>query len=201
MNDDNFGSENTDTMDTEEADTSEAEVEWTPPTREEFEELLAKKQRADSEAASRKRWLRDNGIDPKTGKKTAVVSDEDSEDGEPAHAVERAKAKAEQAARNNAKALISEVPSALFAADLNPQHLNRALKLLDLDSLHVDEDGVDGLREQIAELKEDFPEFFKRTRMRDVAPASAVGGGNKKPETKAKDGWDIIRERFNNGTL
>jgi hypothetical protein len=58
------------------------------------------------------------------------------------------------------------------------------LRLLDLDEIHVDSDGeIDGLTDQITELKADFPEFFKRQRMKDaakeVADTKTVGGSRK----------------------
>lgn len=197
--------------------------EWVPPSKEEFEKLMAAKSKADSEAAARKRFLRDAGLDPKTGKpvskpKVEFDLDDDSDDEgdddtrkpeakSPSQVdvrktqrdlqrqLEREVAKAETRERERALTLVSAVPEALSEAELNPKYLKRALKLMDLDSVEVDSDGeVDGLLEQIDELKKDFPEFFKRTRMKDaakdVADVKTVGGGRKKaPESKANLGW------------
>ncbi|MCA1840209.1 MAG: phage scaffolding protein, partial [Actinobacteria bacterium] len=98
--------------------------------------------------------------------------------------VEREIAKAEQAERRRAAALISAVPSALEEAGWNGRNMPRMLKLLDLDSVEVDSDGdIEGLQDQIDELKKDFPEFFKRQRMKEaakeVADTKTVGGGKK----------------------
>jgi hypothetical protein len=68
-------------------------------------------------------------------------------------------------------------------AGWNGKNLPRMIKLLDLDSVEIDEDGVDydALEAQVTELKRDFPEFFKRTRMKDaakeVADTGVAGGG------------------------
>lgn len=216
-------SEADDDDDTDEDDSEEAEDEWVPPTKEEFEKILAAKQKADSEAAARKRFLREAGLDPKTGKAVAKPKltldefDEDDEDDsdeeEPVakkpnkgesrtrnnkafeRQLEREIAKTERRVRDESAILMSAVPEALNEAGWNGKNLPRMLKLLDLDEIHVDTDGeVDGLTDQIAELKADFPEFFKRTRMKEavkeVADTKTVGGGRKKaPAAETNLDW------------
>lgn len=214
----------------DEDDDDDAEPAWTPPSQEEFERLIAAKSKADSEAASRKRFLREAGLDPKTGKPVAkkveldLGEDDDDESDSGTHKVqlqdkpkgpskadlqrqvEREIAKAEQRERAKGTRLISAVPEALDDAGWNGRNLTRMLKLLDLDSVEVDSDGeVDGLKEQIDELKKDFPEFFKRQRMKDaakeVADTAAVGGGKKKvaPQAEAKDWASTIAEALSRG--
>lgn len=196
---------------------------WTPPTREDFQKLLDAKKKADSEAAQRKRWMRDAGLDPKTGRAVAKPSvnlgddDDDDTDVTPAakkddvdtddllkqsrdklektfqRQLERETAKAETRGRSTAYSLITEVPSALEEAGWNGKNLPRMIKLLDLDSVEIDEDGVDAdaLANQVAELKKDFPEFFKRSRMKDaakdIADTGAVGGGKKQAPASEED--------------
>lgn len=204
--------DDTDATDVDEQDDAEDDKDkWVPPSKEDFDKLLAAKAKADSEAAARKRFLRDAGLDPKTGKpipKREVKidlgfgDDNADDDDEPVQdkgpskedlnrtarevqrQVEREIAKAEQAERRRATALISAVPAALEEAGWNGRNMNRMLKLLDLDSVEVDSDGeVDGLKDQIDELRKDFPEFFKRQRMKEavkeVADTKTVGGGRK----------------------
>ena len=197
---------------------------WTPPTREDFQKLLDAKKKADSEAAQRKRWMRDAGLDPKTGKAVAKPSvdlgDDDDDDTDVVpnakkkddvdtddllkqsreklektfqRQLERETAKAETRGRSTAYSLITEVPSALEEAGWNGKNLPRMIKLLDLDSVEIDEDGVDAeaLTKQVAELKKDFPEFFKRSRMKDaakdIADTGAVGGGKKQAPASEED--------------
>jgi hypothetical protein len=194
-------------------DSDEEKDEWVPPTKEEFDRILAAKAKADSEAAARKRYLREAGIDPKTGKpisKPKVVlddldddDDDDSDEEERREArkaikgegkaksdkgfqrsLEREIAKTERRVRDEATTLMAAVPEALSEAGWNGKNLSRMLRLLDLDEIHVDSDGeIDGLTDQITELKADFPEFFKRQRMKDaakeVADTKTVGGSRK----------------------
>lgn len=191
--------------------------EWTPPTREDYDKLVEAKRKADSEAAARKRFLRDAGFDPKTGKPiekpSVTLSDEDDDDSDVSkqdapkspgfdrekfeqqfqRQLDREVTKAESAGRASAYSLISEVPAALEEAGWNGKNLPRMIKLLDLDSVEIDSDGVDysALSSQVAELKKDFPEFFKRQRMKDaakdVADTGAVGGGKKKAPASEED--------------
>lgn len=204
--------------------------EWVPPTRESFEELKNAKAKADSESAARKRLLRDAGLDHKTGKPIPKPSfNLDDEDADPAEdaspkdstsgfnrekfekqaqrTLEREIAKAEQSSRASSYSLIAEVPAALEDAGWNGKNLPRMIKLLDLDAVEIDADGVDheALSGQVAELKKDFPEFFKRQRMRDaakeVADTSAVGGGKKQaPASEEDQDWKArIRAQIYNG--
>lgn len=223
-NDDEDDSDDDDGGSTQDADT------WTPPTREDYDKLLAGKQKADSEAAARKRFLRDAGFDPKTGKPIAKPSveldddddtdttvqtdatkqpgfDRDKYEKQFQRQLERETSKAEGRGRTTAYSLISEVPSALEEAGWNGKNLPRMIKLLDLDAVEVDADGVDAdaLNEQVAELKRDFPEFFKRARMKeaakDVADTAAVGGGQKKAPASEEDmDWkDRLRAQLYGG--
>jgi hypothetical protein len=204
-------------------DSDDAGDEWVPPSKEEFEKLLAAKQKADSEAAARKRFLREAGIDPKTGKplqKPKIVledlddddDDSDEEDVERTRKavkgetkarsdkafqrqLEREIAKTERRIRDEATVLLAAVPTALNEAGWNGRNLERMIKLLDLDEIQVDSDGeIDGLNDQVEELKKDFPEFFKRQRMKEaakeVADTKTVGGSRKQaPAAKENLSW------------
>jgi hypothetical protein len=190
---------------------------WVPPTKDDWLKLQADKRKADSESAARKRFLRDNGFDPKTGQpiqKPSVQLDDDdasdatvadgNTDAKPAfdrekleknfqRQLERETQKAEGSGRKAAYSLISEVPAALETAGWNGKNLTRMIKLLDLDAVEIDADGVDAdaLDAQVAELKRDFPEFFKRARMREaakeVADTGVAGGGKKKAPASEED--------------
>ena len=66
------------------------------------------------------------------------------------------------------------------------QTMSRALKLLNMDEVDVTEDGdVDGLSEQIAEVRADFPELFARRAPRNV-DASDRGAAGGKPKSSAQ---------------
>lgn len=219
-------SDDNDTVETDSTESDEEDDAWTPPTREEYERLVSDKRKADSEAAARKRWLRENGIDPKTGSKVqkpSLLNDSEDDvdttvtekDDSPAQQqqnnvqrptddqvknmqrelqrqLEREVAKAEQRFATRAETLLAAVPEALNEEGWNGKNLKRMIKLLDLDNVHVDSDGdVDGLKEQVQELKQDFPEFFKRARMKEAAKeaanAGAVGAGKKEAPASEED--------------
>lgn len=207
--------------DTDDGDEDSPDIDaWTPPSREDYERLLNEKKKADSEAAARKRFLREAGLDPKTGKPVEkpkvdlelddledtdeVDSDDKTEkkaekgfskeqlEKQLQRTLEREVAKTEQRVRQQTLPLIYAVPQALEDAGWNGKNLPRMLKLLDLDSVEVHSDGdIEGLNEQVDELKKDFPEFFKRSRMKDVvkdvADSGTVGGGKKKAPASEED--------------
>lgn len=210
-----------DDVDDSDDDGTDSDDAWTPPSKEEWEKTLAAKAKADSESAARKRFLRAAGYDPKTGEKVNKPSiqlegvedtDVTPKKDEPAvdkkadtgfdrekfekqfqRQLDREVSKAERTGRASAYPLIHEVPSALEEAGWNGKNLPRMIKLLDLDSLSIDDSGIDPdeLNEQVAELKRDFPEFFKRARMKDaakeVADTKAVGGGKKQAPASEED--------------
>lgn len=206
--------------DSDDGDDGNADADaWTPPTKEDYEKLLTAKQKADSEAAARKRFLREAGFDPKTGKpiqKPSLLSNEDDDDSDDdsdqddkkspgfnrekfekqfQRQLERETQKAERSGRTSAYSLIHEVPSALEEAGWNGKNLPRMIKLLDLDSVEIDSDGIDAdaLAEQVSELKKDFPEFFKRARMKEAVKEvadTATAGGGKKQAPASEEGQD-----------
>jgi hypothetical protein len=181
----------------DDATMTEAGDEWTPPTREEYEKLLASKAKVTEESIKRKKLLREHGIDLKTGKR-AAASEHESDDISKAD-FERELGQVKSESKNQGLQLGIAVHNALTEAGWNGVPLDRVVRHLDLSSVAIDEDGVSGLTEQIEELKRDFPEFFKRTR--SAAPAGAVGAGTKKVEPATRNWQDEIRDRFKRGEL
>lgn len=202
--------------DNEETAAPEPADDWAPPTREEYEQLLAAKKKADGEAAARRKYLRQHGIDPKTGEK--LQPDEPEEPAAPAakegeqppglsaaelrRQVDRAAAEAELRGMRKTKALVTGLNSALAEAGWNGQRLNSLMKLIDLDDVDVDDDGeISGLSEQIDGIKAEWPEFFKRTRTSATVANGAAGSGHngaaavkvdaadKKPPQPEPKGW------------
>lgn len=168
---------------------------WTPPTREEYESILAAKKKADGEAAARRKYLRAHGIDPKTGEK--LQSDEpdpepqareDQPQGPSAaevkRQIEKATAEAELRGLRKTKALVTGVNAALAEAGWNGQRLNSLMKLIDLDDVDIDDGEITGLSEQIDSIKSEWPEFFKRTR--SANPANGAGGSGQNGVPAAK---------------
>lgn len=163
---------------------------WAPPTREEYERLVEGKKKADAEAAARRKYLRQHGIDPKTGNKLnpdpepddepAAVKDEPRgpSQAEVRRQVEKAAAEAELRGMRKTKSLVTGVNAALSEAGWNGTRLGSLMKLVDLDEVDIDDDGeITGLAEQIDQVKADFPELFKRTRNSAGTSGGAGGSG------------------------
>jgi hypothetical protein len=174
---------------------------WTPPTREEWEAHQAKLRTASGEAAARRKFLRANGIDPKTGQKIEPDEPEpepaarpDDKNDEPRgatpaevkRAIERAAAEAELRGRRQTRSLVTGLNTALSDAGWNGQRLSSLMKLIDIDDVEIDDDGtITGLDEQIAEIRTEWPEFFKRTR-NPANPSSQAGGSGQNGAPAAK---------------
>lgn len=199
--------------------------EWAPPSREEYEEMVAKLRTASGEAAARKKYLRQHGIDPKTGSKIQTEPepepDPEPKGDQPAgpsaaevrRQVEKAAAEAELRGLRKTKALVTGVNSALATAGWNGQRLNSLMKLIDLDDVEVDDDGeITGLSEQIDSIKSEWPEFFKRTRQLSTMSNGAAGSGQngapavkvdtadkKPPAPEPKDWAEQVAERIRRG--
>lgn len=183
--------------------TVEAEVEetapvddWTPPSREEYEKLVEGKRKADAEAASRRKYLRQHGIDPKTGNKVepdepepepATVKDDQPQGPSAAEIkrqIEKAATEAELRGLRKTKALVTGVNAALAEAGWNGQRLNSLMKLIDLDDVDIDDGEITGLSEQIDAIKAEWPEFFKRAR--SATSSNGAGGSGQNGVTPAK---------------
>lgn len=205
-----------DDPDPEPDDEPEPVDDWTPPTREDYEKLIEGKRKADAEAAARRKYLRQHGIDPKTGNKLnpdpepepeeePVARKDDAPRGaspaEVKRAVERAAAEAELRGRRQTRALVTGVNSALAESGWNGQRLGSLMKLIDLDEVEIDDDGeIVGLSDQIDDIKREWPEFFKRTRTagtsnsggssgQNGAPAAKVDAADKKPPKPEPKTW------------
>lgn len=172
----------------DDADVTETDTqdEWVPPTREDYEKLLADKAKVTEESIKRKKMLRDNGIDLATGKRADGQESSPTDAGDTVSKTDFQQAVSQ--VKSHERRLAIEVPTALEAAGWNGRGLARIQKLIDLDAVEIDEDGVVGLTEQIEALKADIPEFFKRTRT-TTAPAGAVGAGKKQSESSGSGHW------------
>lgn len=182
----------TDVVDT---DTDNDANDWSPPTREDYERLLAESRKASSEAANRKRMLRELGYDKNGNPLNPTNDSEEKPRSQPASGN---RAVSEKAIAKKYEAIYS----GLATAGVPAGQLSRVARLIDASAVVVDEDGIEGLSEQIESLRTDYADFFKRPRTK-AADAAVVGGG-KKPvaPTKTSRTWeDEVRERFNKGLI
>lgn len=108
---------------------------------------------------------------PKAAAKKRSKDDEDDEDAPDLDLI-RAEARKE----GIALAKKSEARAALIAAGVSRERVARAVGLLDLDELDLDDEGLDGIDEAIDALKGDVPELFATKRRRR---GSVAGDGDR----------------------
>ena len=182
-----------------EPDDDEPADDWTPPTKEEWESHQAKLKAASGEAAARRKYLRQHGIDPKTGNKLnpdpepepddAPVADKsDAPRGltaaEMQRAVDKAVTETQLTGQRQMRTFAVGFNKALSEAGWNGTRLDSLMKLLDLDDVDIDDGEITGLAEQIDGLKRDWPEFFKR--QRSANSSNGAGGSGQNGVTAAK---------------
>lgn len=131
--------------------------------------------------ASKKRRLalraKEKELEEARAKKPAKKSkDDDEDDGPDVEAIKR-----EAAAPALKRAKFTEAKLALRDAGVSPDRVARVAKMLDLDELDLDDEGLDGIDEAIDKLKADVPEFFTKTRRRrsSVSGDGSDGDGGK----------------------
>ena len=156
--------------------------EWTPPTKAEYTKLQRQAKRAASDLEKLKK-------SPK-----AEVNEDD---------VDKAKqaVRDEESAKYKARIVKSEAKGKLLAAGAEGD-VTRLIKMIDLDDVEVDDDGeIDGLDDQIDELKEGFPQLFatggKKTPKAD--PRTRDGAADRTPPKKAESSAEKIARLMMSG--
>lgn len=163
---------------------------YEPPDQETWGKVNESLNKANNEA---KKWrLRATGKDPKWKPRPADKDDDkpaDKDDDKAPKvdvAAERRKAEEETAARYKAPLVRTASRSAFEEAglvlpagrDKRDAAFARAMRLLDMDEVDVDDDGtVSGLDDQVRQIKRDYPELFAKKGARTV-DAGAGSGGN-----------------------
>jgi hypothetical protein len=191
------------TEDVEDETEDTTDEEYEAPDQETWAKTTARVTHLNAEA---KKWrLRAQGKDPKwTAPAPAKVEDENDPEEKPATTkrqpkvdVDAVRRETEEAARAKLKPGLvkSAARDALKAAGLilpekgdGASAYQRAIRLLDMDEIDVDDDGeVSGVDDQVKAVKRDFPELFARRGAKVVnAGAGSNGDGtSQKTETSA----------------
>lgn len=199
----------------------DVQPEYTPPSADEWLRAQAALKRANSEAATRRHYLEQNGIDPRTGKRDDADDEEDAPAPKPAARKRKADddedeqlpgidpaefEKLQKARRTEGKAAArreaqlmqalskNAATVALTSAGWNGNGAGVIEKMIDLSEIQIDDDGnVLGIDEQVLEIKNVMPSWFKQPRAKREKPAGSaadVDGGDKGsapplPETKS----------------
>lgn len=114
----------------------------------------------DDDRGTRRRTRDDDRSTRDAGRRTSRDRDDDrdeDDDRRPARRSSRAEESEERAVRAEAKV-------ALAAAGIPADRLTRAVRLIDLRSLELDGEDLLGIEEEIEDLKDEWPELFKRSR-------------------------------------
>lgn len=188
------------------------EDEYTPPTQEDWERTQARLAKLNE---GEKKWrLRAQGKDPKWTPAPPAKDEDDDTEEEPAKPrrrqprinEEQIRRDAEEAALAKAKPGLvrSAAKDALRSAGLivpekgADQAFARAIRLIDLGEVDVDEDGsVSGVEDQVKAVKRDYPELFAK---RGASRVNAGAGSNRddagqKPDTSANKLAAILQGR------
>lgn len=151
--------------DTDDAD--DAEDDWTPPSREEWERVQKSLTDANAEAKKHRLAAREAKRTARSAARTAEKAPDGSPQQDEAEAVARAKQEAAEEAERRYKpaAIRSAAEAKLIKAGLQDptdRRIAKLVKRLDMDDIDVDLDtgAVDGLDDQIEELRDDFAELF-----------------------------------------
>lgn len=209
-------------------DNNDPADDWTPPSREEWEQHQASLRKASAEAANRRKWLKAAGFDPKTGAKLepdepepqAAPKPQDPNAPQPVpglsetdvkRLVDKAVTETQLRGRRQMHTFTVGFNEELAKAGWNGSRLGHLMKLLDFDDIDIDDDGeITGLAEQIENLKTDWPEFFKRNRSnlsktqassgQNGTPAGNVDVADKKPPAPEPKGWaEQVAEKLMRG--
>jgi hypothetical protein len=117
--------------------------------------------------------------------------DDDDEDDE--DKVE--KARAEERAKSDERLILAKAETKLLAAGLTPGKEARAIKLLEIGNVTVGDDGkLEGLDDEIADLKDEFPELFKK--IRKGGNVNGQDGKDGKGRPKPKSSADKLAARL-----
>lgn len=97
---------------------------------------------------------------------------------------------------------IRQAARAAFAeAGLDPKAANRAFRLLDLDDLTVNDDGdVDGLAEQVGEIREEFPALFASRAAPERRRPKVDAGRNGEPSAPRQTAAAKLAEQLLGGS-
>jgi hypothetical protein len=140
----------------------EDDEEYVPPTKAEFEKMRAKiKRQEDRITRLTGKTPRGKSIDQQLqdqmrgkGRKPAGRDDDDEDDGA---AGQRALEEANERTKRSAGV------AALMGAGLSRDQAKRAVRLIDMRSVDLDDDGDVDIEDEIEDLREQFPEMFSKS--------------------------------------
>lgn len=155
-------------------------------------ELKATRQslaKANGQSAKRRKTLRERERELEEARKPKPKgkAKDDDDDGPDVETI-RHEARTEGEKAGLVRAKRAEAKSALLSAGVNPDRAVKAVGLLDLDDLDLDDDGLDGVDDAIEDLRKAWPELFakKRVKRQSTAGDRDADGERESRRGKAK---------------
>ncbi len=134
--------------------------------RDELRKTRASLSKANGQSAKRRKALRAKEAELEEARKPKPKKKGDDDEDGPDLDTIRHEARAEGSKEGIARAKKAEARGALALAGVNPARLTRAVGLLDLDDLDLDDDGLDGIDDAIEDLRKEWPELFAKQRQK-----------------------------------
>ena len=147
--------------------------------------------KANGQSAKRRKALRERERELEEARKPKPKKKADDDDDGPDLDTVRHEARAEGEKAGTLRAKKAEAKAALLAGGVNPARVARAVGLLDLDELDLDDEGLDGIDEAIDDLRKEWPELFARQRRQHRDSIVGEGdrdgkGARQKPKTASE---------------
>lgn len=187
------GSGSDDEEDDDEDDEEDDEEDDDPDADKTSEELAAELKsvrsalaKANGQSAKRRKALRAKEAELEAARKPKPRAKKDDDEDGPDLDTIRHEARAEGSKEGIARAKRAEAKSSLLAAGVNPGRVAKAVGLLDLDELDLDDDGLDGIDDEIEDLRKDWPELFAKSRRRRQSVAGERDADDGKGERRGK---------------
>lgn len=191
LNDDNMPDDDKDLQDLEDLKDPPAYV---APSKDEWDRTTAALKKANNQARKLRQDKRAALAHPSDN--TSAGATGSAAENAAAVAAARAEGTSASDAKWKPKVIANAAKAALVAAGLTGSP-DRMIRMLDHEDLDVGDDGaVDGLDEQIAELKTEYPDLFKT--VKTTKTKTSVNGGRQSVSEggKKKSSAELIAERF-----
>lgn len=168
--------------------------------RAELKATRASLAKANGQSAKRRKALRERERELEEARKPKPKKKGDEDDDGPDLDTIRHEAKAEGEKAGMLRAKRAEAKSSLLAAGVAPERVGKAVGLLDLDELDLDDDGLDGVDDAIEDLRKDWPELFAKKRARRRESVAGEGdrdgsGAKRKAKTASEQAADKLLGR------
>ena len=199
-NDDDGDDDDDDDEDDDEDDDDPDAEKTEDELRDELRAVRRSLAKANGQSAKRRKALRERERELEEARKPKPKKSgkaDDDDDGPDLDTI-RHEAKAEGEKTGTLRAKKAEAKAALLGAGVNPARVVKAVGLLDLDDLDLDDDGLDGVDDAIEDLRKEWPELFakKRVKRESTAGTQDRDGERESRRGKAKTASELAAAKL-----